>query len=50
VKTYNFALVDVVEEDKVAEHGDEGEEAQPGHDVYHRVLQVKFSYTNQRIF
>jgi hypothetical protein len=44
---YYFSLVHVVEEDKVAEHGDEGEEAQPRHDVDHRVLQVKLACTQQ---
>ena len=33
----------VVEEDKVAEHGNEAEKSQPGHNVDHRVFQVKFS-------
>jgi hypothetical protein len=43
VTTYYFSLVDIVEENEVAEHGDEGEEAQPRHNVDHRVLQVKLS-------
>ena len=39
--TYYFALLDVVQEDEVTEHGDEGEKTQPGHNVDHSVLQVK---------
>ena len=41
--TYNFPLLDVVEKDKVAEHGDEAEEAQAGHYVNHGVLEIKLS-------
>ncbi len=41
--TYYFSLVDIVEEYEVAEHCDEGEEAQTRHNVDHRVLQVKLS-------
>ena len=42
--TYNFPLLNIVEEDEVAEHGDEREEAQSRHDIDHRVLQVKLSW------
>ena len=45
--TYNFPLLDVVEEDEVTEHGDEAEQAQAGHYVDHSVLQIKLSWTVQ---
>ena len=40
---YNLPLLDVVEEDKVAEHGDEAKQPQTGHDVDDGVLQIKLS-------
>ena len=36
--TYNFPLLDIVEEDEVAEHGGEAEQPQARHDHDHRVL------------
>ena len=41
---YNWSLGDIVEEDEVAEHGDEAEETESSHNVDHCVLQVKFSW------
>ena len=41
--TYNRSLGNVIEKDEVAEHGDEAEKSKPGHNVDHRVFQVKFS-------
>ena len=41
--TYNLSLLDIVEQHKVTEHGDEAEEAQSGHYVDHGVLQIKLS-------
>ena len=41
--TYYFPLLDIVEEDKVAEHGDEAEEAEAGHDVDDGVLEVELA-------
>jgi hypothetical protein len=41
--SYNFPLGDIVEEDEVAEHGDEAEQPEAGHYVDHGVLQVKFT-------
>ena len=43
-KSYNFTLGDIVEEDEIAEHGDEAEETKPSHNVDHCVLQVKLSW------
>ena len=40
---YNLPLLDVVEEHKVAEHGDEAEQPQTGHDVDDGVLQIKLA-------
>ena len=45
--TYNFPLLDVVEEDEVTEHGDEAEQAQARHDVDHGVLQVKLPWDSK---
>ena len=42
--TYNRSLGNVVEKDEVAEHGDEAEKSESGHNVDHRVFQVKFSF------
>ena len=36
--TYNLPLLDIVEQHKVTEHGDEAEETQAGHDVDDGVL------------
>ena len=41
---YNWSLRDIVEEDEVAEHGDEAEETETSHDVDHCVLQIKLSW------
>ena len=41
---YNWSLGDIVEEDEVAEHGDEAEETESSHNVDHCVLQVKLSW------
>ena len=43
LKTYNLLFWDIVEEDEVAEHGDEAEETESSHNVDHCVLQVKLS-------
>ena len=40
---YHKPLDDVVEEDEVAEHGDEAEEAEARHDVDHCIFQVELS-------
>ena len=47
IRSHNFTLGDIVEEDEVAEHGDEAEEAESGNNVDHRVLQVKFSCSDR---
>ena len=41
--TYNRSLRDIVEKNEIAEHGDEAEKSKPGHNVDHRVFQVKLS-------
>ena len=41
---YNWSLGDIVEEDEVAEHGDEAEETESSHNVDHCVLQIKLSW------
>ena len=43
VPTYNFPLLDIVEEDEVTEHGDEAEEAEARHDVDDGVLEVELA-------
>ena len=42
--THHFSLRDVVEEDEVAEHRDEADEPQAGHNVDHSVLQGEFAW------
>ena len=41
---YNWSLGDIVEEDEVAEHGDEAEETESSNNVDHCVLQIKLSW------
>ena len=41
--TYNFPLLDIVEEDEVTEHGDEAEEAEARHNVDDGVLEVELA-------
>ena len=41
--SYKEALVDVVEEDKIAEHGDEAEEPETGNNVDHNIFEIKLS-------
>ena len=43
IRSYNFTLRDIVEEDEVTEHCDEAEKTKSSHNVDHRVLQIKFS-------
>ena len=42
--THHFSLRDIVEEDEVAEHRDEADEPQAGHNVDHSVLQGEFAW------
>ena len=42
--SHHFSLRDVVEEDEVAEHRDEADEPQTGHNVDHSVLQGEFAW------
>ena len=43
ITPHNLSLRDIVEEDEVTEHCDEAEKTKSGHNVDHRVLQIKFS-------
>ena len=41
---YKEAFVDIVEEDEVAEHGDEAEESETSDNVDHNIFQIKLSF------
>ena len=43
IRSYNFTLRDIVEEDEVTKHGDKAEKTKSSHNVDHRVLQIEFS-------
>ena len=43
---YKEALVDIVEEDKVAEHWDEAEESKTSDNVDYNIFQIKLSFTS----
>ena len=41
---YKEAFIDIVEEDEVAEHGDEAEESETSDNVDHNIFQIKLSF------
>ena len=50
IRSYNFALRDIVEEDEVAEHGDEAEESETSDNVDHNIFQIKLSFNISFLF
>ena len=44
--THYFPLLDIVEKNKVAEHGDEAEQSKTSNNIDNCVLQIKFACNN----